>query len=105
MGGKHPQTIITDQDMAMKLAIEQVFINTKHINCLFHIKTKCYNKNIKAFAANKGLYEDIEDIVNNSLTVEEFEQLWKRMIEEINLQKNKYYSKIWEMRKRFISVY
>ena len=53
MGGKHPQTIITDQDKAMKLAIEQVFINTKHKNCLFHIKTKCYNKNVKVFAANE----------------------------------------------------
>ena len=67
------QTIIIDQDMAMKSAIEQVFINTKHINCLFHIKTKCYNKNVKVFAANEGLYEDFEDTMNNSLTVEEFE--------------------------------
>ena len=105
MGGKHPQTIITDQDMAMKSAIEQVFINTKHKNCLFHIKTKCYNKNVKVFAANEGLYEDFEDIVNNSLTVEEFERLWKRMIEERNLQGNNYFSKMWEMRKRFIPVY
>ena len=70
-----PQTIITDQDMVMKSAIEQVFINTKHKNCLFHIKTKCYNKNVKVFAANEGLYEDFEDIMNNSLTVEEFERL------------------------------
>ena len=46
MGGKHPQTIITVQDMAMKSVIEQVLINTKHRNCLFHIKNKCYNKNI-----------------------------------------------------------
>ncbi|XP_066360845.1 protein FAR1-RELATED SEQUENCE 5-like [Miscanthus floridulus] len=105
MGGKHPQTIITDQDMVMKSAIEQVFINTKHRNCLFHIKTKCYNKNVKVFAANEGLYEDFEDIVNNSLTVEEFERLWKRMIEERNLQGNNYFSKMWEMRKMFIPVY
>ena len=30
LGGKHPQTIIIDQDMSIKSAIEQVFINTKH---------------------------------------------------------------------------
>ncbi|XP_066333393.1 protein FAR1-RELATED SEQUENCE 5-like [Miscanthus floridulus] len=100
MGGKHPQTIIIDQDMAMKSAIEQVFINTKHRNCLFHIKIKCYNKNVKVFAANEGLYEDFEDTVNNSLTVEEFGKLWKRMSEERNLQGNNYFSKMWEMRKR-----
>ena len=72
---------------------------------MFHIKTKCYNKNVKVFAANEGLYEDFEDTVNNSLIVEEFEQLWKRTIEERNLEENKYFSKIWEMRKRFIPVY
>ena len=105
MGGKHPQTIITDQDMAMKSAIEQVFINTKHRNCLFHIKTKCYNKNIKVFAANEGLYEEFEDVVNNCLTEEEFERLWKRMIEERNLQGNHYFNRMWEMRKRFIPLY
>ena len=59
----------------MKSAIEQVFINTKHRTYLFHIKTKCYNKNGKVFAANDVLYEDFEDTVNNSLTVEEFEHL------------------------------
>ena len=75
MGEKHPQTIITDQDMAMKSTIEQVFINTKHRNYLFHIKTKCYIKNVKVSGANEGLYEDFEDTVNNSITVEEFEQL------------------------------
>ncbi|XP_066375147.1 protein FAR1-RELATED SEQUENCE 5-like [Miscanthus floridulus] len=91
--------------MVLKSEIEQVFINTKHRNCLFHIKTKCYNKNVKVFAANEGLYEDFEDIVNNSLTVEEFERLWKRMIEERNLQGNHYFSKMWEMRKMFIPVY
>ena len=72
---------------------------------MFHIKTKCYNKNVKVFAVNEGLYEDFEDIVNNSLTVEEFERLWKRMIEESNLQGNNYFSKIWKMTERFIPVY
>ena len=105
MGGKHPKTIITDQDKAMKAAIEDVFPNTRHRNCLFHIKTKCYSKNIKIFAAKEGLYEEFEDIVNNCVTEEEFEGLWGKMIEERELQNNKYFTKMWETRKRFIPVY
>jgi transposase-like protein len=105
MGGKHPMTIITDQDKAMKAAIQLVFRNTRHRNCLFHIKTKCYNKNGKVFATNKGLYEDFENIVNNCLTVEEFERMWVKMIEDKKLQNNKYLTKMWEMRHRFIPVY
>ena len=65
MGGKQPQTIITDQDKAVKTAIEEVMSNTRHRNCLFHINTKCYSKNIKVFAAKDGLDEEFEDIVNN----------------------------------------
>jgi hypothetical protein len=57
------------------------------MNCLFHIKPKCYNKNRKVFTVNKGLYEDFEDIVNNYLTVEKFERMWVKMIEDKKLQK------------------
>jgi hypothetical protein len=105
MGGTQPATIITDQDKAMRGAIQQVFTNTVHRNCFYHIKSKCYSKNANCFAKNKGLPEEFEDIVNNSLTVEEFEHLWKKMIEDYNLQNNKYFSKMWENRDRFIPVY
>ena len=68
MGGKHPKSIITDQDKAMKSAIEKVFPESRHRNCFFHIKSKCYNKNLRCFAANKGLPEIFEDTVNFLVT-------------------------------------
>jgi transposase-like protein len=37
MGGKPPTAIITDQDRAMKVAIEEVFPNTRHRFCLWYI--------------------------------------------------------------------
>ena len=105
MGGKHPVTVITDQDKAMKSAIQLVFSNATHRNCLFHIKSKCYNRNTKVFSQHEGLYEDFEDIINNSLTIEEFETLWVKMIEDKNLQNNKYMTKMWQTRHRFIPIY
>jgi transposase-like protein len=44
MGGKHPRTIITDQDMAMRPAIKEVFPETVHRNCFFHIKANATRK-------------------------------------------------------------
>ncbi|XP_051211137.1 uncharacterized protein [Lolium perenne] len=44
MGGKHPATIITDQDAAMARAINEVFKQSCHINCFFHIKRKSEEK-------------------------------------------------------------
>ena len=76
MGGKHPKTIITDQDKAMRATIATVMPQTIHRNFFFHIKSKCYNKNGRCFTVNEGLPERFEDIVNNSVTEEEFEHLW-----------------------------
>lgn len=50
MGGKHPETIITDQDKAMKSAISSVMPNTKHRNCLFH-KVKVLQERSKMFCS------------------------------------------------------
>ncbi|XP_062219448.1 protein FAR1-RELATED SEQUENCE 5-like isoform X2 [Phragmites australis] len=107
MGGKNPKTIITDQDGAMRSAIKKVFPNSIHRNCLFHIKKKCYDKNIKVFGKkdNENLCEEFEDIVNNSVTREEFETLWQQMITNYKLENNKYFNKMWQMRDRFIPVF
>jgi hypothetical protein len=72
VGGKHPQTIITDQDAAMQKAIEKIFPNTIHRSCLYHVKSKVEDKLFRCFQANEGLYEEFQDIIDNSLTVEEF---------------------------------
>ena len=44
MGGKEPHTIITDQDKAMKRAIQDILKNTTHRNCFYHIVTKMSQK-------------------------------------------------------------
>ena len=41
MGGKDPANIINDQDIAMKAAITEVFVNSVHRNCRWHIMEKC----------------------------------------------------------------
>nr|XP_051210923.1 protein FAR1-RELATED SEQUENCE 5-like [Lolium perenne] len=76
MNGVPPVSIITDGDRGMKAAIEEVFPNAFHRWCLFHIKKKADEKITTGFQANEGLYEDFQDIIDNSLTVEEFEYLW-----------------------------
>ena len=44
MGGAAPRLIITDEDAAMKEAIQDVFSNTTHRLCMWHILNKLNNK-------------------------------------------------------------
>uniref|UniRef100_K4A1D1 Uncharacterized protein n=1 Tax=Setaria italica TaxID=4555 RepID=K4A1D1_SETIT len=76
MGGKHPKSIITNQGKAMKTTIETVFPSIRHRNCFFHIKLKCYNKNISVLK-NTGLVKVFEDTMNFSVTEDEFEMIFK----------------------------
>nr|BAC10390.1 far-red impaired response-like protein [Oryza sativa Japonica Group]BAD31841.1 far-red impaired response-like protein [Oryza sativa Japonica Group] len=107
MGRKHPETIITDQDLAMRAAIRQVFPNSKHRNCLFHILKKYRERSGNTFSdkRRKDLYAEFNDIVHNSLTRAEFESLWLQMIAQYNLENIKYLEIMWRTRKNFIPVY
>ncbi|KAJ1265484.1 hypothetical protein BS78_08G079400 [Paspalum vaginatum] len=51
------------------------------------------------------LMEEFEDVVNNSITIAEFETLWQKMITDYGLESNKYFARMWETRERFIHVY
>jgi hypothetical protein len=50
---------------------------------------------LRCFGRNEKLCEEFEDVVNYSLTQEEFEVLWRKMIADYKLEKNKYFTKMW----------
>uniref|UniRef100_A0ACD5U8H2 Uncharacterized protein n=1 Tax=Avena sativa TaxID=4498 RepID=A0ACD5U8H2_AVESA len=104
-GQKDPVTIITDQDTAMKNAIDAVYPNTCHRNCFFHIKKKAEEKCGGSFGRIPNLHIDFSDILRNSLTIAEFENLWPQMIQKYNIGHLKYLRIMWENRRKFVPVY
>ena len=68
MGGIAPKNIITDQDFAMRSAIDEVFIGIVHRNCRWHIMKKAQEKLGKLMADNDPLNNAFKDCVDNSLT-------------------------------------
>jgi hypothetical protein len=105
MGGKPPKTIITDQDKGMASAIPSIFPNAIHKCCLFHIKKKIDDKGGTVFQANEGLYEELQDIIDKSLTVHEFETLWQQMINDYNVGHIKIFQDLWKSREKWVPVY
>lgn len=105
MGQKAPLTVITDQDVAMKVAIPAVFKNSVHRCCLWHIMKKVQERCVRPFSEKAGLYDDFSDIIHNCLTEAEFEHLWREMCDKYGVRGLKYFNYLWKHRKSFVPVY
>uniref|UniRef100_A0A0A9DJU5 Protein FAR1-RELATED SEQUENCE n=1 Tax=Arundo donax TaxID=35708 RepID=A0A0A9DJU5_ARUDO len=107
MGGKHPKTIITDQDLAMRAAIKKIFPHTRHHNCYFHIAKKAKERGGRTFAMeqNKNLHADLFDILRNSVIKEKFKQLYFELPRKYDVRFFKYMEEMWNIRAQFVLVY
>lgn len=70
--GATPQTIIIDQDVAMKVAICSIFPDTFHRFCKWHMTHKMGDK-INTVYRNKKVISDFFDLLNHSSSTSEFE--------------------------------
>ena len=74
MGNKPPQSIITNQDIAIGNTIAEVLSNTIHLFCTLHISTKFGEKLSHIYANHPHFKEDFNFCIYKSLTVAQFEE-------------------------------
>ncbi|XP_062232789.1 protein FAR1-RELATED SEQUENCE 5-like [Phragmites australis] len=82
MKEKAPLNIITDQDGAMRSAIEHVFPLANHRNCRWHIMNKAAGTVGPLLKEDKELEDEFKDCINYSAMPEEFEAKWQAMIQK-----------------------
>ncbi|KAG6521076.1 hypothetical protein ZIOFF_018142 [Zingiber officinale] len=104
MLGCAPKAIITDQCRAMTIAIEEIFLDSHHRLCLWHIMKKLPAK-LGGHAQYKLIKKQLKNIVYNSLTIDECDENWMKMIEDFNLENNDWLKSLYEQRNRWIPVY
>ncbi|XP_042409875.1 protein FAR-RED IMPAIRED RESPONSE 1-like [Zingiber officinale] len=104
MRGRAPRAIITDQCKAMEIAIVEVFPDSHHRLCLWHIMKKLPTK-FSSHANYKLIKRNLKNIVYNSITSEECDSNWKKLIEEFNLEKNDLLNSLYEIRHKWMPVY
>ncbi|XP_038707340.1 protein FAR-RED IMPAIRED RESPONSE 1-like [Tripterygium wilfordii] len=104
MHGVAPKGIVTDQDKAMKSAIEIVFPGIRHRWCLWHILKKVPEKLGSLKDCNRITYL-IGDAVFDSQSIEQFESSWKLMVESFRLEANVWLSLLYEDRARWVPIY
>ncbi|KAL6531989.1 hypothetical protein OROGR_010686 [Orobanche gracilis] len=88
--GKYPQTILTDQDHALKEAISTELPNTKHAFCIWHIVSKFPNWFSFSLGPN---YEDFKSEFYRLYNLEctsDFERQWKLMVDNLDLSEDQH---------------
>ncbi|XP_076931422.1 protein FAR1-RELATED SEQUENCE 5-like [Bidens hawaiensis] len=104
--GRQPKVVVTDQDPAMKQAIESVFTESKHRLCMWHIMKKIADKVGPTLCNNENFKCRICNIVwTDSIKPDEFEMAWHEIVNEFGLIDNSWISTMFGLRSMWIPTY
>lgn len=91
MGGKKPQVIMTDQDPAMRAAIEKVFgADTIHRSCLWYVMRKARDHLGVLYGAVQGFKDEFVAVTKFSWTIADFEANWQDFLKKYKVDNNPY---------------
>ncbi|OEL32261.1 hypothetical protein BAE44_0006721 [Dichanthelium oligosanthes] len=82
MGGKDHVCIITDQDLAMAVAIAEVFASSIYRNCRWHIMENARKRLGPFLDGKKDLADDFNDCLDKSFKPQEFETKWQDILDK-----------------------
>lgn len=98
--------IITDQDPAMKIAIESVFPESCHRLCMWHIMEKVPDKVPMNLKKDESFLKRLNEVVWSEVHEPfEFEKNWEELMHESGLIENSWFNSMYEMRHRWIPTY
>lgn len=104
MLGRAPDGIITDQDKAMKNAVEVVFPHTRHRWCLWHIMKKLPER-LRGYKHYEEKKQALHNVIYDSLTKKEFEENWQELMNDLNLSDNPWLRGLYEERHRWVPAF
>lgn len=105
MGGAAPKMIIIDEDLSMKATIKDVFPNTVHRLCMWHILNKLPEKLGRDFTKDEEFMKRFGICVWCSETPDEFESNWASIITDYGLGNNVWLDDKYALRESWIPAY
>lgn len=105
MDRQAPKAIITDQDKALKSAIAQVFPNSRHQYCLWHITRKIPEKLGYVTREHHNFMIKFNKCIYRSWTEEVFEKRWLKMTIRFDLKKDEWLQSLYEDRRFWVPTY
>ncbi|KAJ4756495.1 Protein FAR1-RELATED SEQUENCE 6 [Rhynchospora pubera] len=105
MAGYLPNALITDDCKNVHSAVTDVLPNVRHRMCLFQIMKRAGDR-LSGFAECRLIIKSLQKAVFDSLTPEEFDEEWRRMIEAYNnLHTNDWLRLLYEYRYLWVPVF
>ncbi|MBA0815765.1 hypothetical protein Gohar_000504 [Gossypium harknessii] len=105
MSGRPPVSITTDHDAVIRSAITQVFPETRHRFCKWHIFKKCQEKLSHVFLKHPMFEADFHKCVNLPESIEEFESCWLSLVDRYELRDHEWLQMMYNDRRHWIPVY
>ncbi|PRQ30067.1 putative transcription factor FAR family [Rosa chinensis] len=105
MGGRAPRVILTDQDKFLKEAIAEVFPDSRHCFCLWHILGKIHEKLGYVIRQHDQFMEKFNKCIFKSWTNEQVEIRWFKMVDRFNLRNDIWLQSLYEDRRQWIPAY
>lgn len=105
MSGRPPLSITTDHDAVIRSSIMQVFPETRHRFCKWHIFKKCQEKLSHVFLKHPSFEADFHKCVNLTESTEEFESCWLSLVDRYDLRDHEWLQTVYSARRQWVPVY
>ncbi|XP_043713489.1 protein FAR1-RELATED SEQUENCE 5-like [Telopea speciosissima] len=105
MSGRAPVSITTDHDRVIRSAVTQVFPETRHRFCKWHIFKEGQEKLSHVYLEHPTFEAEFHKCVNLAESIEEFESCWMSLIDRYNLREHDWLQAIFNARRQWVPVY
>ncbi|XWS40470.1 hypothetical protein CRYUN_Cryun18bG0142700 [Craigia yunnanensis] len=105
MGGHAPKVILTDHDKALKEAVVEVFPDSCHCFCLWHIVSKIPEKLSYMTGQHESFMTKFDECIFKSFTEEQFEKKWWELVDGFNLRNDIWFQSLYEDRQQWVPTY
>ncbi|KAK7317411.1 hypothetical protein RJT34_01610 [Clitoria ternatea] len=105
MNDRPPVSITTDQDRAIQAAVAQVFPETHHCICKWHILREGQERLGHIYLSHPSFHGELYSCINFSETIDDFESTWKSLLGKYDLQKNDWLQAVYNAREQWAPVY
>ncbi|XP_047951419.1 protein FAR1-RELATED SEQUENCE 5-like [Salvia hispanica] len=104
--GVAPKMIVTDQDLGMRSAIEEILVGTRHRWCMWHIMHKLANKVPGRLLRDEDFKKEFNACVwSDLLEPDEFEEEWNGVLERYDLEDHGWLKTLYDYRQLCIPAY